>query len=244
MFSANLNPLAAFAGGFTTFFASCLLPLVPTYLAYLMGSSTITDEKTGRSKLLKTSLVFVLGFSLTFIIFGLVLNRFAGLLLPYRWWLEKIGGLLFIVFGLQLLLPTTNSFLQREWRLPDISQKMSKWHYTHAFLFGVVFASGWTPCIGPMLAVILLWSAHQETLLQGAILLTSFSAGLGLPFLLTALAFEKVMPWWQRSKKVSSYVRIVAGGLVLINGVLLLTGVWQGMAMKIISYLPISALTF
>lgn len=243
MFNETLNPLAAFAGGFATFFASCLLPMVPTYLAYLMGNATTIDSSTNKSKLLKTAFVFVLGFSLTFIVFGLSLNTFAATLTYYRTYLEKLGGLMFMIFGAFLLGLGQQSFLQREWKIPDLSSRFKNWHYVHAFVFGVVFAAGWTPCIGPMLAVILLWSANQETIGHGLTLLVSFSAGLGFPFILTALAFEKIMPWWQKSQRYSQIVRKISGTIVLVTGFFLFIGYWQSISLWALRLLPLSQFT-
>lgn len=243
MLSSQLNPLVAFIGGFVTFFASCLLPLVPSYIAYLMGSVGLHDSVTARRKLLPTAVVFVLGFTLTFVAFGWGLSRFAAQLAPYRFWLEKAGGLILILMGLLLLGGGRWQWLQREWHLPDINRFFARWHYLHAFIFGVVFAAGWTPCVGPMLAVILLWSAHQNTTQEGLTLLVSFSAGLGIPFLLTALALEKVMPWWQRSQSITRWINRLAGAIILLNGVLLLTSQWQAIAMIINQSLELSRFT-
>ena len=229
MFNASsINPLVAFTGGFITFFASCLLPLVPTYLAFITGSSIQDqDGEYQRWKVVRHALFFVLGFVLTFIFFGFTLNRFSAVLQPYRSISERIGGVLFIVFGLFLAGLWEKSWFQREFKI-NMPQWSEKWTYLNAFIFGVVFSLGWTPCVGPLLAVILLWSAQQATMLQGLLLLTSFGLGLGTPFILTALLFETVMPWWKKSQRWSVYARKIAGVFILVSGVLLLSGQFQG----------------
>ncbi len=225
---SSINPLVAYTGGLITFFASCLLPLVPTYLAYITGSA-LQDENNAypRWKVVRHALLFIFGFIFTFVVLGFSLNRFAALLQPYRNILEHLGGILFILFGLFLAGLWELPIFQREWKIP-LPSWYEKWPYLNAFLFGLVFSLGWTPCVGPLLAVILLWSAHQATMLQGLLLLVFFGLGLGTPFLVTAVLFETVMPWWRRSQRWSIYTKKIAGILILVSGVLLLTGQFQG----------------
>jgi cytochrome c-type biogenesis protein len=238
----TINPLVAFMGGLITFFASCLLPLVPTYLAYITGSS-LTDP-TGhyqRWKSFRHTVFFVFGFVLSFVILGATLNRFAAILQPYRLGLEKIGGVIFILFGLSLLgwrLPG----LGREWRW-EMKAWFQKWPYLNAFVFGVIFAVGWTPCIGPLLAVILLWAAHQETMWQGIGLLTMYGLGLGTPFLLTSVLFESIMPWWKKSHRLSRWAQVIAGLIIMASGLLLLTNVFQVWSMRLLQFLDLSHVT-
>ena len=172
---STLNPLVAFTGGLITFFASCLLPLVPTYLAYLTGAALQTKgEPYQRWKVMRHALFFVLGFILTFIVLGATLRQLAAELLPYRQMLEKLGGLLFVIFGLFLLGVGKRSWLQREIKL-TFGQWFEHWPYLNAFIFGVVFSLGWTPCIGPVLAVILLWSTQQANMLNGQGIVTAIN---------------------------------------------------------------------
>lgn len=257
--TANLNPLAAFAGGFLTFFASCLLPLVPTYLAYLVGDANLVSSSSQTPNSIKnkrfttwtvfsSALFFVLGFSLTFILFGLLLGRVTSRANLLQSSLSQIGGIIFLLLGLYLFLPSSwkaklLGFLQQEHRLTitDLTKKwpiIKKYRYFQAIIFGIIFAAGWSPCIGPMLAVILLWSSQQSTFAEGLLLLTSFSLGLGLPFLLTALLLEKIMPWWQKSQKVAYYLQKIAGLVIMLNGLALLTGQFKNYSLLIIRYLP------
>lgn len=238
-FVESINPLIAYISGFITFFASCLLPLIPTYFAFLTGATIEPGEKYERWKTLRLAAFFVLGFVITFIFIGATLNRFSVVLIPYRLVLEKIGGVLFVLFGLVLL---ESKFFQREFRLP-IPLSHPGHRNWQAILFGFFFALSWTPCIGPVLAVILLWSSRQETLQQGLLLLTSFGIGLGTPFLLTALFFERLFPVFQRSRKVSQHLRKISGVIVLVSGILMLVGLFQPLSMWLTGLLGLQQLT-
>jgi len=236
----SINPLIAYISGFITFFASCLLPLIPTYFAFLTGS--VIDPQTEnyeRWRTLKMAAFFVLGFVVTFVILGATLNRFSAVLVPYRMILERLGGVLFILFGLVLL---NVKFLQREFRLPvNIANPQHlSWQ---AILFGAFFALSWTPCIGPVLAVILLWAGRQDTFGQGLLLLTSFGIGLGTPFLLSAVFFEKLFPLFQKSRSISGVLRQASAWIVLISGLLMLFGFFQPVSMWLIGVFDLRFLT-
>jgi len=236
----SINPLIAYISGFITFFASCLLPLIPTYFAFLTGA--VIDPKTQnyeRWRTLKMAAFFVLGFVVTFVILGATLNRFSAVLVPYRLLLEKLGGVLFVLFGLVLL---NVKFLQREFRLPInfASPQHLSWQ---AVVFGGFFALSWTPCIGPVLAVILLWAGRQETFSQGLILLSSFGIGLGTPFLLSALFFEKLFPLFQKSQSFSGVLRKISAWILLISGLLMLFGFFQSLSMWMIGLVDLRYLT-
>lgn len=239
----TINPLVAFTGGLITFFASCLLPLVPTYLAYITGSALQDEQQTyQRWKVFRHALFFVAGFILTFILLGLSLNQFSAAFQPYRVILEKLGGMLFILFGLFLTGVIKSGWLQREFKF-NFGSWFERWPYLNAFLFGLVFSIGWTPCIGPILAVILLWSTQQATMLNGIFLLFMYGLGLGLPFLVTALLFETIMPWWQRSKYLSLRARQIAGIMIIISGLLILSDQFQNFSFWLVRLINLTSHT-
>lgn len=223
--SSAIGISAAFAGGVITFFASCLLPLVPVYLAYLSGVS-ISSMKRGnysRYTVFKTSILFVTGFILVFIVLGATLNTFAKSINVYRGLLERVGGLLFIMLGLFMLGAFKSIRLSGEYRI-----NLHGWFKDHqklnAFFTGTAFGFGWTPCIGPVLAVILFWSSQQATSTKGLLLLIAYGLGIGLPFLLVGLMFEKLTPYLARVGSITNKLNTLSAIIIIVAGVLLLSG--------------------
>ncbi len=238
----NVNLLIALLGGFITFFASCLLPLVPTYLAFLAGHAITHNNVKDRWHTLKVATAFVGGFITTFIVVGFILNRFALLLGPYRMWLSRAGGVLFIVMGLFILGAGKKSILQREFKL-EIPARLQQWRLFYAWLTGLAFGFGWTPCIGPVLAVILFWSTQQATALYGFLLLVAYGIGLGIPFLLVAVAFESLIPWLKKSQRFTHFLQFFAGVFILITGVLMVFNQFQGLSFWLLELLNLSIFT-
>lgn len=218
----------AFIAGVLTFLAPCTLPLVPAYLGFISGVSLedLKDpikRKGARLKIFLNGLFFVLGFSVIFIIFGTII-AFVGsvALAPYRLWLARIGGIFVMIFGLFMLGVFKIPFLSRETRfnLPPVFKRGNP---AGSFLVGSAFAVGWTPCVGPILASILLLASTSQTAFQGAVLLAIFSAGLALPFLAVALVTGSAAAYLERATKYLNIVSII-GGLFLIGlGLLLFT---------------------
>lgn len=222
---SNVNILVAFLAGFITFFASCLLPLVPTYLAYISGVSLSTMKKENhRWIVFRAALLFVLGFVTTFVVMGITLQRFAVLFAAYRDSMSRLAGLLFVFMGL-LLLGTFKKIrlVNGELRF-DIQKFFVGNTHLHALFTGVAFGFAWSPCIGPVLAVILYWSASQATATKGLVMLIAYGLGLGVPFLLTAIGFDRIMkkvsmhPLWTRRVTQISAVIIIVAGLAMITG--------------------------
>jgi cytochrome c-type biogenesis protein len=234
---SKVNLLIAFAAGFITFFASCLLPLVPTYLAYLSGISLNSPESsTKRWYILQMASMFVLGFITTFVILGLSLQQFAGVIAPYRLGVERAAGLLFIVLGLFMLGVFKHAVFTTERRF-NAQGLFTKYAPVHALLTGVAFGFGWTPCIGPVLAVILYWSAQQASVLSGAALLITYGLGLGLPFLLVAVGFEKAVPFLKKHAKVSYYTNIVSAVVIMLVGLLMVSGQFRSVSFLLLELL-------
>ncbi len=236
--------ITAYLAGLLTFFASCILPLVPTYLGYLSGIAfRDLDKKENSLKIFKTASIFVFGFVLSFVLMGLLLQRLAGLLIVYRPMIEKVSGVFFIVFGLYLLGIFKSRFLAKE-KQTNLNNFFEKNIYLHALFTGLGFGFSWTPCIGPVLAVILYWSAQAETTIIGSLLLVSFGLGIGTPFLLVSLAFEKLVPLLKRYKHISKYITYISGAIVLLFGLLLFLGQYQTLAIGLVNFLSISAKSF
>ncbi|MES2906835.1 MAG: cytochrome c biogenesis protein CcdA [Pseudomonadota bacterium] len=215
--------LTAFLAGLLSFVSPCVLPLVPAYLCYLAGSSFedmtegVTDRKLRRDVLI-ASLFFVLGFSLVFILLGASASAAGQLLRGYQDILSKIAGAAILVFGLHFLgalrLPFLN--IEKRFSFPNGAGPGS------AFLMGLAFAFGWTPCIGPVLAAILAVAARGESLVQGMLLLTSYALGLGVPFLLAGAALPLFLRVSKRVRRSIGWFEKIAGLGLVLTGLLLL----------------------
>ncbi len=222
----TLGIAVAFLGGVLSFLSPCVLPLVPSYLGFITGFTL--EEMTGRRKLAMVhSVLFVSGFSLVFILLGASATALGRVLNHYQDWVARIGGLLIIVFGLYLVGAFRLTFLEREQRVHLDRKPLG---YLGSVLVGMVFAAGWTPCIGPILGGILSLAATQDNLGQGTTLLAWYSAGLAVPFLLTAYAVETFLDLFKRFRRYLPWVQKGSGVLLLLVGVLLVTGQFTRLA--------------
>lgn len=246
---SHVNFFIAYVAGFLTFFASCLLPLVPTYLAYLSGISlkTHTDMTEDRLRakkwnIAKIATFFVFGFILTFIVLGLTASQLSGVIAPYRQIVEKLSGVLFIVLGLFMLGVFQHQLFSQERKL-NLHNAFRQHRYFHAFLTGIAFGFGWSPCIGPVLAIILYWAAQAQSTMTGIVLLASYGMGLGTPFILVAIGFEKIIPLIKKYGKVAHYATLFSGIIVFLAGVFLLLGKFQVFSLFLVNLLHLRALT-
>lgn len=221
--------IPAFIAGILTFLAPCTLPLVPGYLGFISGASLedLKDRlksKRARWKIFLNGFFFMLGFSAVFIIMGTLVG-FVGarFLVPYRLWLGRIGGVFVIIFGLFMLNVFKIPFLMREkqFKTPTIFKQGKP---TNSFILGSAFAFGWTPCVGPILGSILLLASTSTSALKGAMMLTVFSAGLAIPFLLIAVGIGSASRYIQNISKYLSVVSVIGGVFLIFLGILLLTG--------------------
>lgn len=205
----------AFAAGLLSFLSPCVLPLVPSYLAYVGGGSA------SRLTALRNSVLFVLGFSLIFILLGASASFFGSLLLDYRSWLIRFGGATVIAFGLMLLglfkLPFLYRTAKAEYR-GNTSTPLG------ATLMGMSFAIGWTPCVGPVLGAILTLAGASASLSTGTLLLAVYAAGLAIPFLLAALGLGAFERFSRRFRTFLPWVERISGGILVLAGVLMLSG--------------------
>jgi cytochrome c-type biogenesis protein len=223
--TANVTIFAALLAGLVSFLSPCVLPLVPPYLVYLAGASfeRLADaeaEPTVRRETVIASLLFVAGFSTVFVALGASASLIGGLLRAYSGELSIIAGIVIIVMGLHFLGLTPIAFLHREKRM-EIVKPVGLWG---AYVMGLAFAFGWTPCIGPILATILAIAATEATVAKGAGLLAVYSLGLGIPFVLAAFAVEPFAAFLMRFRRHIAHVERAMGGLLVLAGLAFLTG--------------------
>ncbi len=223
--AADVSLAAALFAGLLSFLSPCVLPLVPPYLVYLAGTSLerLADaepEPQVRRDAVLAALLFVGGFSTVFVAFGASASAIGQLVLAWSPQLSIVAGVVIIAMGLHFLGITRISVLMREKRLP-MSKPVGLWG---AYLMGLAFAFGWTPCIGPILAAILAVAASKETVAKGAGLLAVYSAGLGIPFLICAFAIEPAMAALARFRRHLDVVEKAMGGLMVLTGIAFLTG--------------------
>ncbi len=224
MDTTNPSIILAFAAGLASFLSPCVLPLVPAYIGYLSGQAVVsTDQQrvlTERFATFLHALIFVVGFSVVFIALGLAAGGLGQLLRSD--WVRWIGGLVMIFFGLALAGVIKLPFLYTEHRIHIHTRP--GWGYFSSLLVGISFASGWTPCLGPVLGAILALGLNQETIGQSAILLVAYSVGLGVPFLLVGLAVDRAAVLLRRLRRYMQAIQVSTGVLLIVFGVLLLMG--------------------
>ncbi len=219
----NISLVAAFSAGLLSFVSPCVLPLVPSYISYITGLSIeqLTDA-TVRSKFKKSiivnALLFIAGFTAVFVSFGASASFIGQALMTYQDHIRRIGGILIIVFGLYLLGVLNISFLKMEHRFQFRSRPVG---YVGSFLIGVAFAAGWTPCVGPVLGTILLYASTTDSMINGVLLLTSYSLGLGLPLFLTALGVDRFLAYFKQARLYLWAVSTVSGVLLIIVGIMI-----------------------
>ncbi|MFQ5538374.1 MAG: cytochrome c biogenesis CcdA family protein [Gemmatimonadota bacterium] len=228
--------LIALTAGVLSFLSPCVLPLVPSYLAFVTGMS-LEDLESGvnRRATLIHSVLFVVGFSAIFILLGASASFLGQFLQQYEVWVARVGGVIIILLGLHLtgvfrLLP-----LMREKRF-HVNDKPAG--YLGTLGVGMAFGAGWTPCIGPVLGAILTYGFSQETVWAGVGLLTVYSIGLAVPFLVAALALDWFLQAFQRFRRWMPVVERVSGALLIVLGVLLLTGTFTWLSGLLTRFTP------
>jgi cytochrome c-type biogenesis protein len=216
---------AALVAGLISFLSPCVLPLVPPYLVYLSGMSLerFADAEPAprvRRETVLGALLFVLGFTTVFVALGASASALGSLVREWSGWLSILAGVAIVVMGLHFLGVFRIGFLMYEKRV-DVAKPASLWG---AYVMGLAFAFGWTPCIGPTLAAILAVAGSQATVTKGAGLLAVYSLGLGIPFLLAAFAVEPFAAFLARFRKHLGMVEKVMGALLVLTGIAFLTG--------------------
>ncbi len=217
-------PIAAFFAGLISFLSPCVLPLVPGYVSLISGTGVEelkSQEARVPRKLLLNSAAFILGFSIVFITLGAISTEVGQLLARYKSLLAQVAGVVIILFGLHLTGLLRINALYADKRLHNVKGGSST---LGASAIGFAFAFGWTPCVGPILAVILGFAAAQDSLVKGVMLLAIYSLGLAVPFLLTSLAIERFLKFYSRFRAHMHAVEVASGGLLIALGALLVLG--------------------
>lgn len=221
-----LGIAVAFAAGLLSFLSPCVLPLVPSYIGFLTGMTL--PEMSGRRRIaLLHAVSFVAGFSLVFILLGASATALGRALNYYQIWLQRVGGVLIIAFGMVCLGVFKVGLLTQEHRLQLERKPVG---FLGSGLVGMAFAAGWTPCIGPVLGAILGLAATSADLGRGMLLLAVYSAGLAVPFLIAAVAVESFLDWFQRFRRFLPWVMRLSGALLIFVGILLVTGEFTRLA--------------
>lgn len=217
-------PLAAFVAGLASFLSPCVLPLVPGYVSLISGvgvEELKTQEAALFRKVMLNSIAFIVGFSIVFVTLGALSTEVGQLAARYKSTLAQVAGVVIILFGLHLTGILRIKALYADKRLHTVKGGSTPWG---AFVIGFAFAFGWTPCVGPILAVILGFAATQNSVTKGILLLTIYSLGLAVPFLLTALGIERFMKFYGGFRRYMHMVEVASGALLIALGVLLVLG--------------------
>jgi cytochrome c-type biogenesis protein len=228
----DLSLWVAFVGGVVSFASPCVLPLMPGYLGYITGiSAEEAEDLSRRTYLFHTmthAVLFGAGFTTVFVTMGLTATTIGAFLIGNLDLLQRAAGVLLIIFGLHMTGLLRLSWFYRERR---VEMKHREAGVVRSYLLGIAFGFGWTPCVGPILGGVLTMAASQEQVLSGGVMLLAFSLGMGAPFLITAFALTFSLSFASRSGKFLHYLHIVAGAVMLVMGVLLLTGQFQKLAL-------------
>jgi cytochrome c-type biogenesis protein len=236
----DVTYLAALLAGLLSFLSPCVLPLVPPYLIYLAGSSLErleAKETVARPRRDTTfaALLFVAGFSTVFVALGASASGIGALLHFYSHELAIIAGIAIIVMGLHFLGLTPIGWLSRQARI-EVERPVGRWG---AYVMGLAFALGWTPCIGPILAAILAIAASKATLGKGAALLATYSLGLGIPFIVAAFAVEPFAAFLARFRAHLAHMERVMGALLVLTGIAFLSGFFTQLNVWLIETFPV-----
>ncbi len=245
----EVSIIAAFTAGVLSFISPCVLPLLPPYMAYIAGinmnqlmglesraeGNDAASSATLTRRMLSIALVFVLGFSTVFVALGASASAIGQLLRQYMDILAQVAGIVIIIMGLHFLGVFRLAFLMREYRL-EVDAKPAT--YLGAYVMGLAFALGWTPCIGPVLATILAVAAQEESVAKGALLLSVYSAGLGVPFLIAAALMKPFIHMVRRFSRHLGLVEKAMGVFLVLTGVMFLTGGMQRISVWLIETFP------
>jgi len=219
----------AFLAGLASFLSPCVFSLVPAYIGYL-GGRAVGGEATESNRFITFThgLAFVLGFSVIFIILGVATAAFGRLLFDLRFILSKVGGIIVMIFGLHMIGVFRIPFLEYDTRVQQVPDR--KWGYLSSAMMGVFFSAGWAPCVGPVLGSILTLSLNGGSVSTGVSLLSAYSAGLAIPFLIAALGVGWVSITLRKYGKLMHYVEIAMGVVLVIIGFMLFTGIFERIA--------------
>ncbi len=232
--TASFGLAVSFTAGLLSFLSPCVLPLIPSYVTFVTGLSLENVQKARRASLVH-ALLFVLGFTLIFLALGATATVLGRVLGAGREWITRAGGVLVIVFGLYLLGALNVRAFTRERRVHLADKPVG---YLGTVLVGAAFGAGWTPCIGPILGTILTVTATNADLPRGLALLGAYSAGLAVPFVLSAVAVERFLAVFQRLRPHLGLVSKLSGALLIVAGVLMITGYFTAIAQSLQALTP------
>jgi cytochrome c-type biogenesis protein len=237
---SNVTYLAALFAGFISFISPCVLPLVPAYISFISGVSMDELRNAERQqqmtlRLVISSLMFIGGFTLVFVLLGATATFVGGFLLQNLGIISKVAGVVLIIFGLHVAGLIKIPFLNYEARFQTGNKPTSA---IGAILVGSAFAFGWTPCIGPILGGILAIAGSQETVGQGMLLLLVYSLGLGIPFFLTAIATQRLLRAMNRVKKHFKIVELVSGGFLIVIGIMMVFNLFTTLNGVLVRWFP------
>jgi cytochrome c-type biogenesis protein len=224
MFTEAVSFPAAFLAGFLSFLSPCVLPLIPAYFTFITGFSLeeLTENRNSelRKKVVFSTVSFVCGFSMVFILMGASASYLGGLIYNYREIIRIIGGMLIILMGIHLTGIIRIPGLDVEKRIHMDKKPL---HFLGIFIIGMAFGAGWSPCIGPLLGSILIIAGSQETVRQGMVLLAIYSAGLALPFIILSVFIHLLLMVIKKASRFLQYVNAAAGILLILAGLILVT---------------------
>lgn len=227
----------ALMAGLISFLSPCVLPIVPPYLAYMSGVTIgeMQGTDTARRKVIASALFFVLGLSTVFLLLGFTASAFGAFVLQNQEVFAKVSGVVVIVFGLHFLSVFRIPILDREARM---NAGESGGSAVGAYVLGLAFAFGWTPCIGPQLGAILSLAASEASVSRGTLLLGVYALGLGVPFLLAAIFLNRSMALMNRMKRHMGLIEKIMGGLLLFVGIMLVTGLFSTFSWWLLETFP------
>lgn len=234
METPTIGVLIAFSAGLLSFLSPCVLPLIPSYVTFITGLS-FDDVQQARRAALTHGVLFVLGFSLIFLAMGAGATMLGQVLIQNRDWISRIGGIIIIIFGLYLLGVLNIGFLSRERRFHVADKPVG---YLGTVLVGIAFGAGWTPCLGPILGSILVYTGSQADLGRGMWLLSAYSMGLAVPFLLSAVAIDRFAAFFQRMRKQMVWISRISGAVMIVIGILLVTNYFTVLASWLTTLTP------
>ncbi|MCK4724155.1 MAG: sulfite exporter TauE/SafE family protein [Anaerolineales bacterium] len=230
MSTLNISIGLAFLAGLASFLSPCVFSLVPAYVGYLGGRTAGMQGSGKNDKFVAFShgLAFVVGFSVVFILLGVAASAIGGLLYDVRSWVAKIGGIVVVIFGLHMVGIIRIPFL--EYDLRHQAEPSNRRGYAASMMMGVFFSAGWSPCVGPVLGAILTLALNDGSISQGIVLLSAYSLGLAIPFLIAALGIGWVTTILRRYGKTMRYVEIGMGIVLIIVGTMLFLGTFEQIA--------------
>lgn len=212
----SINIITAFLGGLASFLSPCVLPLASGYIVYITGAMIEEDLEKKKLFAFKRTISFILGFTVVFVLLGVTASEIGGVLNIHRMTLLKVGGVLLIIIGLAIMGVLKFKIRGLNKKMPiDVKSNIG------SFIVGMIFAIGWTPCVGAILGAILIFASNQDTAFEGGILLLIYSIGFSIPFLITALFIDRINTFWKKIEKYQGIISKAMGIFIIILGIMM-----------------------